>query len=68
VPALIERVSRHCELAGYGLRRTRLDQSGYSQGILDRGQYKSMQTDASSNAAAAHLRSNAAHRWNALHQ
>ena len=31
--------------AGYGLRRMRIDQNREPQGILDRGQYKSLQTD-----------------------
>ena len=32
-------------MAGYGLRRMRIDQKGEHLGILDRGQYKSLQTD-----------------------
>ena len=32
-------------MAGYGLRRMRIDQNREPQGILDRGQYKSLQTD-----------------------
>ena len=32
-------------MAGYGLRRMRIDQNRVPQGILDRGQYKSLQTD-----------------------
>ena len=31
--------------AGYGLRRMRIDQNRQPQGVLDRGQYKSLQTD-----------------------
>ena len=31
--------------AGYGLRRMRIDQNREPQGVLDRGQYKSLQTD-----------------------
>ena len=31
--------------AGYGLRRMRIDQSGSPQGLLEKGQYKSLQTD-----------------------
>ena len=42
---LIELGFRQGGMAGYGLRRMRLDQSGKPQGILDRGQYKSLQTD-----------------------
>ena len=42
---LIERGFRQGGLAGYGLRRMRVDQRGEPQGILDRGQYKSLQTD-----------------------
>ena len=32
-------------MAGYGLRRMRIDQNGEHLGILDRGQHKSLQTD-----------------------
>ena len=32
-------------MAGYGLRRMRIDQNGERLGILDRGQYKSLQTE-----------------------
>ena len=32
-------------VAGYGLRRMRIDQSGKHLGILDSGEYKSLQTD-----------------------
>ena len=32
-------------MAGYGLRRMRIDQNREPQGVLDRGQYKSLQTD-----------------------
>ncbi len=32
-------------MAGYGLRRMRIDQSGEHKGILEHGQYKSLQTD-----------------------
>ena len=32
-------------MAGYGLRRMRIDQSREPRGILERGQYKSLQTD-----------------------
>ena len=32
-------------MAGYGLRRMRIDQNREPQGILERGQYKSLQTD-----------------------
>ena len=42
---LIELGFRQGGMAGYGLRRMRLDQNGNPQGILDRGQYKSLQTD-----------------------
>ena len=31
--------------AGYGLRRMRIDQTGAPQGVLEQGQYKSLQTD-----------------------
>ena len=42
---LIELGFRQGGMAGYGLRRMRIDQNGEPQGILDRGQYKSLQTD-----------------------
>ena len=42
---LIERGYRQGGMAGYGLRRMRIDQKGEPQGILDRGQRKSLQTD-----------------------
>ena len=42
---LIERGFRQGGMAGYGLRRMRIDQNGEPQGILDRGQRKSLQTD-----------------------
>ena len=42
---LIELGFRQGGMAGYGLRRMRLDQNGAPQGILDRGEYKSLQTD-----------------------
>ena len=42
---LIERGYRQGGMAGYGLRRMRIDQNGEPQGILDRGQRKSLQTD-----------------------
>ena len=32
-------------MAGYGLRRMRIDQSGVAQGILQFGEHKSLQTD-----------------------
>ena len=42
---LIRRGFRQGGMAGYGLRRMRIDQNREPQGILDRGQYKSLQTD-----------------------
>ena len=42
---LIQRGFRQGGMAGYGLRRMRIDQNGEPQGILDRGQRKSLQTD-----------------------
>ena len=42
---LIELGFRQGGMAGYGLRRMRIDQNRDPQGILDRGQYKSLQTD-----------------------
>ena len=42
---LIELGFRQGGMAGYGLRRMRVDHSGKPQGILDRGQHKSLQTD-----------------------
>ena len=42
---LIELGFRQGGMAGYGLRRMRVDQNGEPQGILDRGQHKSLQTD-----------------------
>ncbi len=42
---LIQRGFRQGGMAGYGLRRMRLDQNREPQGILDRGQRKSLQTD-----------------------
>ena len=42
---LIERGYRQGGMAGYGLRRMRIDQNGEPQGILDWGQRKSLQTD-----------------------
>ena len=42
---LIELGFRQGGMAGYGLRRMRIDQNREPQGILDRGQYKSLQTD-----------------------
>ena len=42
---LIERGFRQGGMAGYGLRRMRIDQNGEPQGVLDRGQRKSLQTD-----------------------
>ena len=42
---LIEHGFRQGGMAGYGLRRMRVDQNGEPQGLLDRGQYKSLQTD-----------------------
>ena len=42
---LIRRGFRQGGMAGYGLRRMRIDQNGEPQGILDWGQRKSLQTD-----------------------
>ena len=42
---LIKHGFRQGGMAGYGLRRMRVDQNGDRQGILDRGQNKSLQTD-----------------------
>ena len=42
---LIKLGYRQGGMAGYGLRRMRIDQNREPQGILDRGQYKSLQTD-----------------------
>ena len=42
---LIELGFRQGGMAGFGLRRMRVDQNGAPQGILDRGQHKSLQTD-----------------------
>ncbi|MXY41592.1 MAG: recombinase family protein [Rhodospirillaceae bacterium] len=42
---LIERGYRQGGMAGYGLRRMRIDQKGEPQGVLDWGQRKSLQTD-----------------------
>ena len=42
---LIRRGFRQGGMAGYGLRRMRMDQNGEPQGILDWGQRKSLQTD-----------------------
>ena len=42
---LIELGYRQGGIAGYGLRRMRIDQHGVEQGILDFGEYKSLQTD-----------------------
>ena len=42
---LIEHGFRQGGMAGYGLRRMRIDQSGTPQGVLARGEYKSLQTD-----------------------
>ena len=42
---LIELGFRQGGAAGYGLRRMRIDQSGSPQGLLEKGQYKSLQTD-----------------------
>ena len=42
---LIELGFRQGGMAGYGLRRMRIDQNREPQGILDRGQHKSLQTD-----------------------
>ena len=42
---LIEHGYRQGGMAGYGLRRMRIDQSGGPQGVLAKGEYKSLQTD-----------------------
>jgi DNA invertase Pin-like site-specific DNA recombinase len=42
---LIELGYRQGGMAGYGLRRMRIDQNGVSQGILRFGEHKSLQTD-----------------------
>ena len=42
---LIEHGFRQGGMAGFGLRRMRIDQSGAPQGVLARGEYKSLQTD-----------------------
>ena len=42
---LIELGYRQGGMAGYGLRRMRVDQNGIPQGILNPGEYKSLQTD-----------------------
>ncbi len=42
---LIELGFRQGGMAGYGLRRMRIDQNGDHKGILEHGQYKSLQTD-----------------------
>lgn len=42
---LIELGFRQGGMAGYGLRRMRIDQNGAPQGILDFGEHKSLQTD-----------------------
>ena len=42
---LIEQGFRQGGLAGYGLRRMLIDQSGKKKGILKHGEYKSLQTD-----------------------
>lgn len=42
---LIELGFRQGGMAGYGLRRMRIDQNGKHQGVLDFGEYKSLQTD-----------------------
>ena len=42
---LIQLGFRQGGMAGYGLRRMRVDQNGTPQGILSRGQQKSLQTD-----------------------
>ena len=42
---LIELGYRQGGMAGYGLRRMRIDQNGAPQGILQFGEYKSLQTD-----------------------
>lgn len=42
---LVELGFRQGGVAGYGLRRMRIDQNGHHQGILRFGEYKSLQTD-----------------------
>jgi DNA invertase Pin-like site-specific DNA recombinase len=42
---LIELGFRQGGMAGYGLRRMRVDQNGISKGILEHGEHKSLQTD-----------------------
>jgi len=42
---LIELGYRQGGMAGYGLRRMRVDETGTPQGVLETGQYKSLQTD-----------------------
>ncbi len=42
---LVELGYRQGGMAGYGLRRMRIDQNGHPQGILQFGEYKSLQTD-----------------------
>ena len=42
---LIELGFRQGGMAGYGLRRMRVDQNGVPQGILEHGEHKSLQTD-----------------------
>jgi DNA invertase Pin-like site-specific DNA recombinase len=42
---LIELGYRQGGMAGFGLRRMRIDQNGNPQGILNAGEYKSLQTD-----------------------
>jgi DNA invertase Pin-like site-specific DNA recombinase len=42
---LIELGFRQGGMAGYGLRRMRIDQNGIAQGILQFGEHKSLQTD-----------------------
>lgn len=42
---LIEHGFRQGGMAGYGLRRMRVDQNGEPQGVLDFGEHKSLQTD-----------------------
>jgi DNA invertase Pin-like site-specific DNA recombinase len=42
---LIELGYRQGGMAGYGLRRMRIDQNGFPQGILQFGEHKSLQTD-----------------------
>ena len=42
---MIELGFRQGGMAGYGLRRMRVDQNGVPQGILEHGEHKSLQTD-----------------------